>query len=283
VGWDNTPRRGVKGHAYVHATPRDYEIWLRGVIEDTRRRLPPWQRIVFVNAWNEWGEGTHLEPDLKYGYAYLDATQRALSGRMHWQDVLQVLRSREDLSGETLRPYLDDLEFSLLGLQRSADYFAQQNLLRETVGRELAAVRFTKIPPENLDGIPLVTNGHCFLDFLDGAAPIPGALTSRARTVHIVGWSLVPGIPAGRDTRRYLTLFNIARGRTYYGLLEGWDKRTDVAEAFPAPGEDSTTSCGFRCFAWFRDVPPGRYRMGITHVCQNLAGKNFFPMTITLG
>jgi hypothetical protein len=42
-----------------------------------QRSLP--ENFIFFNAWNEWSEGTYLEPDQKYGYQYLEAIKRALT------------------------------------------------------------------------------------------------------------------------------------------------------------------------------------------------------------
>jgi glycosyltransferase involved in cell wall biosynthesis len=80
-GWDNTARKGSRGAVFLGNTPNGYEAWLHNAIEHTCRvRENPNERLVFVNAWNEWAEGAHLEPDLRNGYAYLQATRNALTG-----------------------------------------------------------------------------------------------------------------------------------------------------------------------------------------------------------
>jgi lipopolysaccharide biosynthesis protein len=76
--WDNASRR-KNGNATIFrdSTPELYEYWLREVV---RRELAEESsdRIIFINAWNEWAEGNHLEPCQKWGHAYLEATYRAL-------------------------------------------------------------------------------------------------------------------------------------------------------------------------------------------------------------
>lgn len=79
-GWDNTARRGDGRSMVVHgSTPEAFEDWLRVVLDRAPQRTPG-RPIVFINAWNEWAEGAHLEPDLRWGDAYLRATARAVLG-----------------------------------------------------------------------------------------------------------------------------------------------------------------------------------------------------------
>ena len=82
VSWDNTPRRGSDGIAFINATPANFEAGLREVIDSVMDR-PFEERLVFVNAWNEWAEGNHLEPDLRYGLGWLEALKRAVSADEH--------------------------------------------------------------------------------------------------------------------------------------------------------------------------------------------------------
>lgn len=79
-GWDNEPRRSGRGRAFIHASPRGYRDWLRTAITTAHRRQPAAASpLVFVNAWNEWAEGAVLEPDMRFGHAWLEATRDALS------------------------------------------------------------------------------------------------------------------------------------------------------------------------------------------------------------
>lgn len=76
--WDNTARRDNKGMIFDGAKPPLYKKWLKDVISEEKTRDDLDDQLIFVNAWNEWGEGAYLEPDKKYGYAFLEATKEAI-------------------------------------------------------------------------------------------------------------------------------------------------------------------------------------------------------------
>ena len=76
--WDNTARKCYKKARIFENTPENYKKWLKDIIFWTKENHTKNEQIVFINAWNEWAEGAHLEPDQKYGYAYLQATKEAL-------------------------------------------------------------------------------------------------------------------------------------------------------------------------------------------------------------
>lgn len=77
--WDNTARYGPDAYLLHGSTPALFQSWLETLIAQARRH-PPERRLIVVNAWNEWAEGAHLEPDTRYGYAYLNSIGRALAG-----------------------------------------------------------------------------------------------------------------------------------------------------------------------------------------------------------
>jgi len=80
-GWDNSSRRKRGAIILKGSTPKLYRRWL----EATLARFEPYgpgENLMFINAWNEWGEGSHLEPDKRWGRAYLEATRSALRNVM---------------------------------------------------------------------------------------------------------------------------------------------------------------------------------------------------------
>jgi lipopolysaccharide biosynthesis protein len=74
VGWDNTPRRARNGIVIINSTPERFASGLREMVRSLSS-TPEDERLLFVNAWNEWAEGNHLEPDQRYGSAYLEAVR----------------------------------------------------------------------------------------------------------------------------------------------------------------------------------------------------------------
>jgi lipopolysaccharide biosynthesis protein len=77
VDWDNTARYRNRATVFEGATPERFGYWMRKLLARASENREE-EQLVFVNAWNEWAEGAYLEPDERYGYAYLEALKRAI-------------------------------------------------------------------------------------------------------------------------------------------------------------------------------------------------------------
>lgn len=72
-GWDNTARRARKATIIHGETPDRYRDWVEWAATDARTAAGVSAPLLFVNAWNEWSEGCHLEPSTTEGRSYLEA------------------------------------------------------------------------------------------------------------------------------------------------------------------------------------------------------------------
>ncbi len=78
TNWDSTARKCYSNAMIFQTTPEQYKTWLKDIVNWSYKNNGSDHNYIFINAWNEWAEGAHLEPDQKYGYAYLNATEEAI-------------------------------------------------------------------------------------------------------------------------------------------------------------------------------------------------------------
>jgi len=101
-GWDNEARRPGKGYTFAFATPARYREWLDFAVGYAERHPVAGERIVMVNAWNEWAEGAKLEPDRRYGHAFLQATHDVLAAPHDARRVLVLSHDAHPHGGQYL-------------------------------------------------------------------------------------------------------------------------------------------------------------------------------------
>lgn len=77
--WDNSARRAKNATIFVNSSPDKFKEWVSRTVKYTHENFEGDERLFFVNAWNEWAEGCHLEPDQKYGHRYLQAFKDGLN------------------------------------------------------------------------------------------------------------------------------------------------------------------------------------------------------------
>lgn len=120
--WDNEARKPGKGSCFTGSTPEAYGRWLNAACNASMRAFPKDERFVFINAWNEWAEGAHLEPDRHFGYAYLAQTARVLNNLV--PVLFETVEMQPQVAMTTLAPKL-----------RPSVYRRVRRLARRTLNR----------------------------------------------------------------------------------------------------------------------------------------------------
>ena len=83
IGWDNTPRYpqfGKERVVHINNTPESFTAYLIKAKEYADNN-PEQPKLIIINAWNEWVEGSYLEPDMLWGYSYLEAVKKVFTGQ----------------------------------------------------------------------------------------------------------------------------------------------------------------------------------------------------------
>lgn len=266
--WDNTARKRHQALIFHHADPARYEYWLRGLVEYTRQNMVGDQRMIFINAWNEWAEGAHLEPDLKHGSAYLEATLRALSGRTDPQQLFSLLNDEIRLIAnpdlrERIGGYAQEIHTQLQHLGRTVDYFTREREMVERLRQEREATAFHWQPLDEAFGAGARDDIECWFERINGRA-IRNEMTIDLRTtVHLEGWMLCLGVvPDAETSSRFILLRDLKTGDTYVAPAYQYWARQDVAHARHSIDSSYTMNCGFGSLFSVSKVPPGTYQLG---------------------
>ncbi|MDR2000771.1 MAG: glycoside hydrolase family 99-like domain-containing protein [Zoogloeaceae bacterium] len=88
--WDNTARTKERALVVLNGVPKNYEFWLSSTLDLAMKSKGDGDQLVFINAWNEWAEGCHLEPDRRFGHGFLNATRDAKRGLRKYTEFPHV-------------------------------------------------------------------------------------------------------------------------------------------------------------------------------------------------
>lgn len=108
--WDNTPRRQNTGSICCKTSSECYFHWLKYLISESVLNN---RKAIFINAWNEWGEGAHLEPDLINGLSFLEKTKLAITSAEDFpkehQNLIDYLKRKSKIDSKIFEQKIESL------------------------------------------------------------------------------------------------------------------------------------------------------------------------------
>ncbi len=227
LSWDNTARKQNNSHIFHDFTLTRYKQWLDHICSKSNEIFSEGEKLVFINAWNEWAEGTHLEPDRRHGFGYLEATRMSLGN--YDSRLLKRINKKIHKKNESAivvhAHYIelwDDYNDMWKILNNSpVDVFVTVTSLTS----EIVSKIFKQIPKAN---ISIVENrGRDILPFIKTYAQIRGFKYQSVCKIHL-------------KKSLYRTDGSKIRDRLYEALIGGENNLLKIIEKFKT---DETLGC----------------------------------------
>lgn len=278
MGWDNTARRGKSGTVFHHANPQIYESWLKSVVDYTRVMRRDSEKLVFINAWNEWAEGTYLEPDRKNGHEYLRATRRALTDSVGWRELINASKMQSNLEGETLQSFLSEIENHFVSMERSISFVRDRMLSQDLL---LGRTKATDVKPPLLQGAPVIDGGRAWIDQLGTQKNSTHLVHDKDMSLFVAGWAVFDGQTIEQHSAMYISLHSLDSHVIYYARIYNRKKREDLLNMLSGNQSEILWS-GFAENIVVNDVPPGNYAIAINFPHRNAIYRHVSNFVVTI-
>lgn len=253
--WDNTARTGGRANIFINSTPGAFRLAARFAL-DQAAALPPDQRLVFVNSWNEWGEGAMLEPDRLHGHAYLEALRQARGGYAVAPREGARFTAISGLPRDAAEAWIDGFAADA----RMVGTLLQQ--LRTQSGAEMApgAPAFLARLPA-----PPRAGGNATFDWTSIGTDLHDLVWPAGQTLELEGWAVFDAkLPHPAQRVAYLLLTDLdSQQIAYHAVLHEWTERADVAAHFNIARNEGLSCFGYRLVLGARSAAPGHYTINL--------------------
>lgn len=272
TGWDNSPRRKISPTIFLNSTPSLFSVLLNDAIARSQSKyINENNRYIFINAWNEWAEGTYLEPDSKFGFEYLEVIQNLINT----QGAIDLLLSRNgdaSFSSDFMTALKAEILTTIFQRKKLLDYFPN-------MGEELS-YEPTETIPEYLKNSRVSLGAFGNIDSINSTQINQIPVPYKKSMITLNGWFFNPDEDSKNSRRLVLVTLATRDKRLQYTWLSTgtFHNREDVSSAYNHYPSEVTLLSGYSLSinisnikSNIYDVFIGSYKEGVISYVQCLS------------